>query len=470
MMSFSFDILVKALITTLLILLVFIVDPLGIRNSAEDHYEDHILRLWSPFFSKTVSEEIVVVLIDDKYIEQTNTYPVSYRNLTRLLKTIARFEPQSVFFDILQHHEHSDNLNRWLSTIKNQKFPVFMASNTAYDTEARLSDPNSLRHKIANVAQLAAVSWSGEGRYYPLSVPWNEESMNTVAAAMYKEWCKQAARCDEEKTNTLDDSLIVQWSNKYAQKQEDFFPLGISCGDGTQSEWQQLKELLVVSLTQGIQDQDDVDSTLRKRCPPFLTIAASTLSSPGSAGSLELKQAMQGKMVLVGYHVTGGVDLVVSPVHGTLPGVYFHAMALDNLVTLQGEYWRSPDDTGLFNLNIADMVEISVQTIVLFLVIWFRFNFLEQQETKNFDERQKLWGAFVPMLIIISVIAVSVAISHFVLNVGAPNWYGLVLIIFIDLPIFFFFIFEAIRPKLQSYKEKVCLFAKITKNKLSNTQ
>jgi hypothetical protein len=469
-MSFSLEILFKALITTSLILLVFIVDPLGIRNSAEDHYEDHILRLWSPFFSETVSDDIVVVLIDDKYIEATNNYPVNYRNLAKLLKTVSRFDPQSVFFDILQHHEHSGDLNRWLKTLDRQTFPVFMASNTNYDTEARLNDPNSLRHKIANVAQLAAVSWSGEGRYYPISVPWNEGSMNTVAAAMYRDWCAQSSQCDEKKVSNLNDSLIVQWSNKYAPKQEDFFPLGISCGDGTQSQWQQLKELLVVSLTQGIRDQDDVDNTLRKRCPPFLTIAASTLRAPGAAGSSDLKQAIQGKMVLVGYHVTGGVDLVVSPVHGTLPGVYFHAMALDNLVTLEDEYWRSPEDTGLFNLSIADMVEISVQTVVLFVVIWFRFNFLEQQETKHFDERQKLWGAFVPMLIIIAVIAISVIISHFVLNVGAPNWYGLVLIIFIDLPIFFFFIFEAFRPKLQLYKEKVCLFAKNTKNKLSNTQ
>ena len=468
-MSFSFEIFIKALITTSLILAVFIVDPLGIRNSAEDHYEDHILRLWSPFFSETVSDEIVVVLIDDQYIDSTNTYPVSYRNLARLLKTIARFEPQSMFYDILQHHEHSDNLNRWLRTLDSQKFPIFMASNTHYDTEQRLNDPESLRHKIANVSQLAAVSWSGEGRYYPLSVPWNNKKMNTVAAAMYKDWCNRDTLCDASSIGNMDDAVIVQWSNKHASNQESFFPLGFECGEHS-SQWQQLKELLVVSLTQGIQDENDVDTTLRKRCPPFLTIAASKLSAPGAAGSPELKQAIQGKMVLVGYHVTGGVDLVVSPVHGTLPGVYFHAMALDNLVTLGNEYWRSPDDAGLFNLSIADMIEISVQTIVLFLVIWFRFNFLEQQENQNFDEKQKLWGAFVPMLIIIAVIAVSIAISHFVLNVGAPNWYGLVLIIFIDLPIFFFFIFEACKPKLQSYKEKVYLFARTTKHKLRKTQ
>lgn len=469
-MSFSLEIFVKALVTTSLILLVFIVDPLGIRNAAEDHYEDHILRLWSPFFSKTVSNEIVVVLIDDKYIESTKTYPVSYRNLTRLNKIISRFEPQSVFYDILQHHEHSDNLSQWITALKRQKYPVLMASNPSYDTDERLNHPDSLRYKIAKVADLAAVSWSGEGRYYPLSVPWNNKRMNTVATAMYKNWCEKTAQCEENPISNMNDSLIVQWSNKHAPNQETLFPLDISCGESTQSQWQQLKELLVVSLTQGIQDQNNIDSTFRKLCPPFLTIAASKLSAPGAAGSTELKQAIQGKMVLVGYHVTGGADLVVSPVHGALPGVYFHAMALDNLITLKGDYWRSPEDTELFNLSIADIVEIAVQTIVLFLVIWFRFNFLDQQETPQFDEKQKLWGAFAPMLIIISVIAISVAISHFVLHVGAPNWYGLVLIMFIDLPVFFFFIFEGFRPKLQSYKKKLCLFAKNTIYKLRKTQ
>ncbi|MCJ2377878.1 CHASE2 domain-containing protein [Vibrio sp. ZSDZ34] len=468
-MSFSFEIFLKALVTTSLILLVFIVDPLGIRNSAEDHYEDHILRLWSPFFSQQVSDDVVVILIDDQYIEATNSYPVSYRNLTRMLKTISRFEPQSIFYDILQHHEHSDHLNRWLRTLDSQTFPVFMASNTRYDTQERLDDPNSLRHKIANVAELAAVSWSAEGRYYPLSVSWNETKMHTVAAAMYKDWCTRTQQCNESTIGSMDDSVIVQWTNKHADNQESYFPLGFECGDNT-SQWQQLKDLLIVSLTQGVQSEEDVDATLRKRCPPFLTIAASKISAPGAAGSPELKAAIQGKMVLVGYHVTGGADSVVSPVHGMLPGVYFHAMALDNLITLDGEYWRSPDDAGLFNLSMADIIEIAVQTIVLFLVIWFRFNFLEQQATEQFDERQKLWGAFIPMLIIIAVITISIVLSHFVLNVGAPNWYGLILIIFIDLPIFFFFIFEAFRPKLQSYKERVCLFATTTKNKLRKNQ
>ncbi len=47
----------KALFTALLILTLFVIDPLGIRVSAEKHYEDHILRLLSPFFSDTVSDE-----------------------------------------------------------------------------------------------------------------------------------------------------------------------------------------------------------------------------------------------------------------------------------------------------------------------------------------------------------------------------------------------------------------------------
>lgn len=465
-MSSSLEVLFKALVTTSLILLVFIVDPLGIRNSAENHYEDHILRLWSPFFSSTVSDDIVVVLIDDQYIEATKSYPVSYRNLSRLLKVIARFEPNSVFFDILQHHEHSDNLQRWLTVLEHQSFPIFMASNPAYDNEERLNDPRSLRHKIANVAELAAVSWSGEGRYYPLSVPWNDEKMDTVAAAIYKVWCVQSSECELSKTVNDEDSLIVQWSNKYASNQEKYFPLDIRCIQDNRSQWQQLEELLVVSLTQGVQDKDDIDSALRERCPPFLTIATSTLMAPGASGSDALKQAIQGKMVLVGYHVTGGVDLVVSPVHGTLPGIYFHAMALDNLITLHGDYWRSPGDVGFFNLSIADAVEISVQIVVLFLVIWFRFNFLEQQQTRQLSEKQKLLGAFVPLLIIVTVISISVAISHFIFNIGAPNWYGLVLIIFIDLPIFFFFIFEPLRHKIQALKKKAWLYAKNTAHKL----
>jgi hypothetical protein len=47
------------------------------------------------------------------------------------------------------------------------------------------------------------------------------------------------------------------------------------------------------------------------------------------------------KVVMIGTALDDGADYVVSPLHDRLPGVYLHAMALDNLITWNGDYVES---------------------------------------------------------------------------------------------------------------------------------
>ncbi|WP_346348334.1 CHASE2 domain-containing protein [Enterovibrio norvegicus] len=129
---------------------------------------------------------MTVILLDEAFLEQTNTFPVSYTNLARLLKVINQHSPDAVFFDILQHHEHSERLGRWLKALDRAKSPVFMASDPEYDTPTRLSHSDSLRLKIAAVSSLGAVSWSGEKHYYPMQVESQGRSTPSVAHAMYE--------------------------------------------------------------------------------------------------------------------------------------------------------------------------------------------------------------------------------------------------------------------------------------------
>lgn len=436
----------RALLTTLFILFVFIIDPLGIRNSAEKHYEDHIIRMWAPFYSQKVNDDIVIILLDDNYLNKTKTYPVTYNNLSRLLKSISRFEPSAVFFDILQHHEHSPNLSRWLKRLDNQNYPVFMASDPEYDSISRLNDPSSLRNKISQVSNLAAVSWSGIGHHYPMSIPWNNTVMDTVALSMYKAWCSNNNQCPQN-FNDFKNPMIVQWSNKFSQNQSHFFPINSECEIQNKSNFEQFINIIKISLTQGIRSEQSLEKNLREKCPPILTISAMKFIEQGAANSEILKKAIKNKSVLIGYHVSGSVDAIKSPVHGTLPGVFYHAMALDNLITLGNKYWHVPDEIGVFKLSIADIIEITIQVTALFLVIIYRYNHLENMHYQQKNNKQKIINGLIPFIIISMLIISSIIISQFILNVGAPNWYGLVLILFFDLPIFLYYLIEMIKIK-----------------------
>ncbi len=76
-------------------------------------------------------------------------------------------------------------------------------------------------------------------------------------------------------------------------------------------------------------------------CPPVATLFAGALLSPEvdpalGAGNEALFDIADGAFVLVGGNFRGSGDLVTTPLHTLLPGVYYHAVALENLLVFDG--------------------------------------------------------------------------------------------------------------------------------------
>lgn len=72
-------------------------------------------------------------------------------------------------------------------------------------------------------------------------------------------------------------------------------------------------------------------------CPYNQVVPASAFKGIGFTAE-ELDQALRERFVLIGVDLIAINDHVLSPVHGRLPGVHAHAVALDNLITLNGRY------------------------------------------------------------------------------------------------------------------------------------
>jgi hypothetical protein len=76
-------------------------------------------------------------------------------------------------------------------------------------------------------------------------------------------------------------------------------------------------------------------------CPPVATLFAGALLSPQvdpglGAGNESLFAIADGAFVFVGGNFRGSGDLVTTPLHTLLPGVYYHAVALENLLVFDG--------------------------------------------------------------------------------------------------------------------------------------
>jgi hypothetical protein len=71
------------------------------------------------------------------------------------------------------------------------------------------------------------------------------------------------------------------------------------------------------------------------------TLFASAILSPVQdptlgAGNEQLFKLLDGSFVLVGGNFRGSGDLMSTPMHTLLPGVYYHAVALENLIAFDG--------------------------------------------------------------------------------------------------------------------------------------
>lgn len=89
-------------------------------------------------------------------------------------------------------------------------------------------------------------------------------------------------------------------------------------------------ELLVGALVSGARGRDEATTIY---CPPILEIPAQIPMHVGTSAEA-YREDLRGRMVLYGGNLSQTPDLAFSPVQGPIPGVYIHAMALDNLLTM----------------------------------------------------------------------------------------------------------------------------------------
>ncbi|MEF1281393.1 CHASE2 domain-containing protein [Vibrio fortis] len=161
---FNFSSAFYSMLQALLISALILINPLGLRNTSQEQSELVYLDVTASSFDAPL-KSAVVVLIDEYAIEKRNlSYPVDYRNLSRILKAVSGYNPNSIFIDILQSYPHSDDLDYWARALKKagENQPVFLAQDLDFDKSWRLNNTETARHKLNQSATLTPVSWRGE--------------------------------------------------------------------------------------------------------------------------------------------------------------------------------------------------------------------------------------------------------------------------------------------------------------------
>ncbi|USD67204.1 CHASE2 domain-containing protein [Vibrio sp. SCSIO 43136] len=370
-------------------------DPYGLGSASERAGEKAIYRLVSGQYDATAShDKLLVVLFNDKAIAnlypniwQSNDWPLSYLDQANLISTLMAQSPSALFYDVMWMKKRSldptyDRAVAKLSAMHQlTQVPLFFARGTANS-----SFDSTVATDLSEFATLVANGWEGEGDLYPVFV---DDSTPTTATALYNHYC-QSHDCDGL---APDDSasMSVRWNSNAA---DILLPHRI----GECRERGNLIQVLgraAWSVVQNIVPIFEEPQTLQI-CPPQRLLYADELMamvrSPIESEREQVRAWVKDAIVLVGGQIEGVHDYVVSPVHGALPGVFFHAMALDNLLVYQDSYTREDDN--------VDHVNFAIWMIYISLLIAVRTWVLEVPLFAWLNER--LWvlsGVFILLVL-----------------------------------------------------------------------
>jgi len=152
--------------------------------------------------------------------------------------------------------------------------------------------------------------------------------------------------CDSERTP---DACLTRLTA--AQEPDAGFELAWTpAGDPFNQRWSQVSCNESISPVRAILNQPALPR--ESACPPVATLFAGALLSPEQdpalgAGNEDLFALADGSYLMVGGNFRGSGDLITTPLHTLLPGVYYHAVALENLLAFGGapkvrKEFRSP--------------------------------------------------------------------------------------------------------------------------------
>lgn len=329
-------------------------------------------------------DQITVVMYDHQFLSQTGSaWPISYQDHADWLLRLTsdpNTRPKAIMLDITFGQDRADAtlpaLNQALCKVQKEfKVPVFLAALPSSET-GKLTVRSGLGPKPGSgepaCFTLVGVDYlpdplDGLAWDYPLTRhlangAWNPGPPELGEEALQPAYRSAAMAMAQDVGHIAlgkeDARLALVWGLKSAPQVDR--PDSLShCKPGAY-EWRRYLPGIV---------RQFFGEPLSPICPYHRTLSMAQLNElPEEA----LAPYLAGRYVLVGANVPAYNDFANSPIHGLIPGVHLHAMALDNLLTYQGAYkkstgWEPPQPLGLLVAG-----SLAVLAVFIMHVLWWR--------------------------------------------------------------------------------------------------
>lgn len=281
--------------------------------------------------------KVVVTEINDDYLKnRQEQWPPTYSTYSAILNDIAILKPQSIFLDVaLRYRREGGNpagLANTLCEIQQRGIRIYLAGleddsgvlRFIPELEAvrdRCFTPAGIRYEPDSVTTLAlSYPVLGNGDPDPSASAEVQARRSQIPSAAW------AMARDARPGLALQapQSMALVWGLDAHPSNE---PAVWNYCRAYSSKWTELVPPVLRQLWQG-------NKAFAPPCPFHNLAPLDYISDPRDDQIAKDIQAMvEGHHVLIGATVSGVNDVAISPVQGRIPGVYIHAMALDNLLT-----------------------------------------------------------------------------------------------------------------------------------------
>lgn len=340
-----------------------------------------------PIYSEAGRASITVLTIDDADLSALDlAWPLPLEVYARQIERLLDLDPDpldeaperrraqasAIFLDLVFLAEQSDRqlaaFHRALCKATQQGVPVFVASLGPGHEPSRversvLYDPANPCRAIPVGVEIRPDRHDQAQWIYPMHGG-DAQALPSAALAIA---CR-VGLIDRDRCAAPDGSMALVWATDSAWINRQTMVANGSlepiCSEA-QHWWESVGVLKTLhGLFVG-------ESPQYKPCPyhPVIPLRAFAPGQGFSHG--ELVDAFDGKVVMIGADIAAASDTVISPVHGRIPGVHVHAMALDNLYAYREGYLLAAEPTWNAAGEPANLFRIvSVVLLTLGMTFW----------------------------------------------------------------------------------------------------
>jgi len=387
---------VRILLYTLIGLAISHFDLFGLL-SAGNRTAERIFVVISAAFNETPREDLVsIVALDNDSLRAIGEsgWPMSYKRHGQIISKIMRNCPRALFIDFDLQSTDPDDLSdiedelqaaaAEISRMQNPNCSRMLERRNLFfvapESETQMSPPQRVLVKYATPVDANFSFKALDSGLYPLLDDDSNPGNHTISPVlrMYRAYTvqqtpkKDLPDSERLKIGNFKAPMVLQWSlEEHPYQQRCTGPsycssVGVSfavhgiLGNHQANSAKPIQPCLSTlymkaeSLLQHYNQGKDEDGGV--------CFSGTGASIPEAETGCLKDNPICGRLVLYGGNIAQSIDLVRTPAHGLIPGVFFHAAALSNLVNYNEEYF--------YKLDRAFENILSVILTILFSVLF----------------------------------------------------------------------------------------------------